>query len=137
MESGSLQWVDTVEEEHAQLRAWQRQHMQVNGWADGGYNHVLFPNWGRPEKVPRVYTFRGAQYVPAAQLNHNAGTLAVMVALGPDDPLTDDVKRRLFAFHRWAEDYAGHRLRVRGHGEVFGTECPGPRLRSFVKEMNA
>lgn len=101
-----------------------------NGWSDIGYNHVLFPN---PGGVPRIYTARGAQYVPAAQLRHNTGTIAIMVYMGADDMLHESTKSRLRSYVRWADDYSGNKLKIRGHGEVFGTECPGDQLRRWVR----
>lgn len=111
------------------MRDLQRGHF-ANGWSDIGYSHVLFPN---PEGVPRIYTARGAQYVPAAQLNHNEGTIAIMVYMGAEDMVHESTKARLRSYVRWVDDYTGRTVAVRGHGEVFGTECPGPDLRAWVK----
>lgn len=119
----------TAAEERQIMRDLQRGHF-ANGWSDIGYNHVLFPH---PDGLPRIYTARGAQYIPAAQLKHNTGTIAIMVYMGSADMLHDSTKARLRSYVRWADDYAGRRLRVRGHGEVVQTACPGPALREWVR----
>lgn len=133
-EAHSFAHVNTAAEERAQMRAWQNFHMDVRQWSDIGYNYVLFPNFGRPKQAPNIYVGRGFEYVPAAQFNHNAGTVAIVVALGDQDHVTDDVARRLRSFHRWAEDHTGRTLTVRGHGEVFSTDCPGPQLRKLIRD---
>jgi hypothetical protein len=119
----------TREQERAIMRKLQTDHMQGNGWSDIGYNHVLFPN---PIGLPRVYTARGAQYVPASQLGHNSGTISIMVYMGTDDVLLDSTKARLRSYVRWVDRYAGRRVWVRRHGAVVSTECPGPALRRWV-----
>lgn len=120
--------VTSPAEEKATIRGFQHQHIHVNGWSDIGYNHVM----GHFGPVPNVYTARGAQYTPAAQLGHNQGTIACCILIGPDDFLRQDVINRMRSYIRWAEEYTGNRLRVRGHGEVFGTECPGPSIRKAI-----
>jgi hypothetical protein len=133
-EADSFTHVNTAAEERSQMRAWQQFHMDVRGWSDIGYNFALFPNFGRPKQAPNIYVGRGLQFTPAAQLNHNTGTVAIVVAIGAHDHVTDDIARRLRSFHRWAEDRTGNKLRVRGHGEVFGTDCPGPQLRKLIHD---
>lgn len=114
--------------ERAIMREIQAGHF-ANGWSDIGYSYVLFPN---PKGQPRIYTARGGRYVPASQLKHNTGTISIMVYMGTGDELHASTKARLRSFVRWADKYAGRTLKVRGHGEVFGTECPGPELRRWV-----
>lgn len=121
-------WTEKREQEI--MRELQRQHMKDNGWSDIGYNHVLFPN---PNGVPRIYTARGAKYVPAAQLNHNAGTIAIMVYMGTTDTLHVSTQDRLRSYVRWADRYTNRTLRVRGHGDVVQTDCPGAALRGWVR----
>jgi hypothetical protein len=102
----------------------------ANGWNDIGYNHVMFPSGS--SRLPRIYTGRGAQYIPASQLDHNVGTISIMVYMSRDDFLHESTKSRLRSYVRWADNYSGNTLDIRGHGEVFGTECPGPQLRNWV-----
>ncbi len=111
------------------MRSLQAAHI-ANGWADIGYNFVLFPRVGA---TPRVYTARGARYIPAAQLNHNTGTLAIMVYTSPGEELAASTAARLRSFVRWADGYAGRTLAVRSHSEVVSTQCPGPQLRAWVQ----
>lgn len=121
----------TQMQERAIMRDLQRGHF-ANGWNDIGYNHVMFPSGS--SRMPRIYTARGAQYVPASQMNHNAGTISIMVYMGLDDFLHESTKARLRSYVRWADKYASKKLKVRGHGEVFGTQCPGSLLRKWVAE---
>jgi hypothetical protein len=126
-EPRSWERVDTQSEEEAILRSFQRSH-QGQGWADIGYNHVM----GNADAVPRLYTGRGAQFVPAAQLGHNTGTIACCILIGPEDFLRGDIIVRMRSYVRACEQFAGHRLRVRGHGEVVSTDCPGPQIRKAL-----
>lgn len=118
-----------MEAERAIMRQLQQGHF-ANGWSDIGYSHVMFPN---PDGLPRIYTARGAQYVPAAQLRHNTGTIAIMVYMGTDDILHESTKSRLRSYVRWVDDYAGHRVSVRGHRDAVQTTCPGPLLTDWVR----
>lgn len=120
----------TATQERTIMRDLQRQHQDGNGWNDIGYSHVLFPN---PNGLPRVYTGRGAQYVPASQLGHNEGTISILVYMGSEDKLHASTKARLRSYVRWVDTYTRGTVRVRGHGEVVGTECPGPKLRRWVR----
>ncbi len=121
--------------EHMAIHGIQRFHIQSNGWSDIGYNYVMVPNYGRRSRVPNIYEARGGQYLPAAQLHHNTDTLAICVLMGPNDHLSDDVKARLRSFVRWARRKTGNDLHVRGHREVTGTECPGPKLTAYLPEL--
>lgn len=137
----SYSHIDTRSEAAAQIRAWQAFHMDVRDWSDIGYSFVCFQPRGGLSMGDSLWRARGGPggsrlYVPASQLAHNTGTVSVCVALGDREDLLSDTKSRLRSFHRWAEGRAGHGLQVRGHGEVFGTECPGPKLRALVKELN-
>lgn len=120
----------TPRQERAIMRDLQRQHMVGNGWSDIGYSHVLFPN---PNGQPRVYAARGARYVPASQLDHNAGTISILVYMGTKDTVHRSTKARLRSYVRFVDEYSGNKVRVRGHREVTGTECPGGALMRWVR----
>lgn len=135
---GSWQHVNSTAKERAAIRDIQQFHMHdpAHKWCDIGYNYVLTPNWGRPSASPRIYVARGPHWTPAAQLNHNEHTLAILVLMGPNDPLTPEVKAKLHQFARYVTDKVGHDLRWRPHRAVTPTECPGPALAGFVGQLN-
>jgi hypothetical protein len=124
--------VTTVHEEVAQLRAIQAYHMDVHGWLDIGYSYVLCPPWGRSTRAGNIYTGRGFGVVPAGQLDHNEGTIALLVMAGGDDPVDNHLLKRLRSFKRWADEQAGHSLDVRPHSAVTATTCPGAHLRAAI-----
>lgn len=124
--------INSFLDERAAMRQIQLQHFG-QGWSDIGYNHVLIPDYIGDGHTPRIYTGRGWRYTPASQLEHNTGTISIMVLMGPSDPLTSEVTARLRSYVRWCDQLTGHKLSVRGHGEVVSTACPGPALRSWVK----
>lgn len=101
---------------------------------------MLFPNWGRPKEIPNIYTARGAQFIPAATLDDNLESIAICVAMGPQDPLLESVESRLRSYVRWAQDYCGHELHVLGHRQNVAhpgaTECPGPKLLAYVPTLD-
>lgn len=119
-------WSEASEREI--MRNLQRGHF-ANGWSDIGYNHVLFPS---PDGLPRIYTARGAQWTPAAQMKHNTGTIAIMVYAGTQDILHESTKTRLRSYVRWVDHYTGNKVNVRGHREVVQTACPGEVLQNWV-----
>lgn len=157
--AGSLLHINTRAEEAAHMRADQNFHMNARerlaradlagdtaratflrqefgdyederGWSDIAYNYEVFPSG-------RVYRGRGFTHVPAGQLNHNAGTVAVCCVLGSADrEIPSAMNLTLRRFVAWAEKYATHELKVRGHGEVVNTSCPGPALRAFVPRLD-
>lgn len=130
---GSLAAINTAAEERAWLRETQHFHMTKpdDPYIDLGYNLVM--GNGRDGKVPRVYTGRGLQYLPASQLGHNPGTASLCVILGARDELTDEMISRIRSVIRYVEQYSGNRLRVRGHREVVGTTCPGPQITAALR----
>lgn len=113
-------------QEQALLRSWLSQHMDTQGWSFIGYNFAVFASG-------RIYRLRGGDWVPAAQQGHNTNTIAV-VCVGP---VTDKMKAALVDLKNHLDRRAGRDLRVRGHGEVVNTACPGPELRKFAKTLHA
>lgn len=122
--------VNTPQEEEAAMRKYQDFHMDGRGWADFAYSFAVFPSG-------RVYRGRGMGNVPAAQDGHNTNTVAVCVVLGTKDKLTPVIKAAVEELRDHCREVAGHGLRVRGHGEVTSTECPGPTLRAWLAKLNS
>lgn len=131
----SWKHVNTVAEIKQTLRSFQDYHMDHNGWSDIGYTYLLAPERGKIQTSDTLWRARGPHWVPASQLNHNSGTVSVCVLMGPDDNLTEATKRRLRSLHRHVEKIAGRNVAWRGHCEVFGTECPGPALFNYIKDL--
>jgi hypothetical protein len=70
--------------------------------------------------------------IPAAQLNHNTHTLAIVViGHGGKDPLKADTRRAIVEIlHRYPvlQAFGGHR-------DVVATECPGDRFYARIPEL--
>lgn len=123
--------IQTRAQQRATMRAIQDFHMDHNGWSDIAYNYVVFQPQGRFRRA-RVYEARPTWAVPAAQLNHNSGTLAVCVVGNFDQ---EKVKRGTVERLKSVVRHVAHRFpihSVRGHRDVVSTDCPGDRLYAFV-----
>jgi hypothetical protein len=130
--------LDSRSEAIAQLRSWQQFHQVGRGWCDIGYNYACFQPRGSLDMGDSLWVARGGGYTPAAQLGHNQGTVAIVVAIGPDDELLEDTKSRLRSFVRWIKAQTREDLPVRGHQQAPGasTECPGFKLMAYMDDLN-
>lgn len=129
-EPGSWRHVNTEDEEKRTMREIQAFHMgPQRNWSDFAYSFAVFPSG-------RIYRGRGGPYVPAAQLGHNTGTVAVCVFLGPDDSVPENVVISLRWLKKYLEGKTGHTLKVRPHKSVTQTECPGPALTILARQLN-
>jgi hypothetical protein len=122
--------IDTAAEERAALRGIQAYHMDTHGWADIGYSFMVFQSG-------RVYRGRGMHIIPAGQLDHNTGTVAVLCLVGPDDQPSQAMLDSLRELIHFCERKAGRKVTVRPHSAVTATDCPGPRMRSWVPVLEA
>lgn len=124
-----LSHIDIDQEQDSYMRGIQNFHMDVRGWADFAYSFAVFQDG-------RVYRGRGRDVVPAAQLAHNTGTVAVLCVVGN----TEDPTRAMYLSLARLKDYldkkVGRDLRVRGHSEVTATSCPGPNVRALIPRLN-
>jgi len=123
-----LSHLDTDGEEDAFMRGVQDFHMDTRKWSDIGYTFVVF-------QTGRVYRGRGRGFVPAAQLGHNTGTIAVLCAVGNSESPSGAMIRGLIALKDLMDKRVGRDLRVRAHGDVTPTECPGPRVRAIIPQL--
>lgn len=121
--------VDTAAEERAFMRRIRDFHMDERGWQYFAYNHGMFLSG-------RVYQGRGIDNIPAAQAPHNTDGLAICVMMGTADRVTRAVRSQLKDYVRWSERTCNRDQRVRGHGEVNSTSCPGPRLQSMAAGLS-
>jgi hypothetical protein len=104
------------------MRAFREHHVVGNGWSDIGYNFVLFQPTGKIKKA-RIWKGRGRYRVPAAQLDHNAGNLAVSVVTDGNEPISKETVKAIAKLARKINARA-----IEGHRDVNSTSCPGDRL---------
>jgi hypothetical protein len=126
---GPAQSIDTGAEQEAVMRALDRFHTVDRGWAGIAYSYVVFQPYGRLRRA-RVFEGRGAGFIPAAQLGHNTGTIAVCVVDGGrGDELRPATRRALTRLARQLKREHGI-TRLGGHRDAPGqsTECPGPYI---------
>lgn len=113
----------TAERERAIVRETQDYHMDApdHRWNDIGYSFLVFQSG-------RIYRGRGMDWVPAGQLGHNTGTVAVCCMIGEHDDPNTALIRSVESLKHFCEHRAGHSLKVRPHSAVTQTSCPGPAL---------
>lgn len=149
----SALYVKTAAQQAARMRAYQRYHQIDNGWSDLGYHYVVFQPTakaapGAAEHLPSglgtrphgtralegaIFAGRLASKVPAAQMAHNAGTLAICVDAGPGDPIK---RRTLYLIETLINAFPSIE-RVGGHSDVVRTGCPGDELYGWVDRIAA
>lgn len=105
-------------------------HQQGRGWADIAYHFIMFQPRGRMQ-VAEIWAGRPTNVVPAAQEGHNTNTFAVCIVQMDPEPLKENTEWRC---GRLIRRYKNVR-RVRGHYEVFGTECPGRVIRARLDRI--
>lgn len=117
--------IDTLREQVMSMQGIQTFHQHGRGWSDIAYHAIVFqPQGGIP--LARVFLGRNPDQVPAAQLNHNAGTLAIAVY---GDFTRDKVAANTrFAIELAIARLAPHAETIGGHRDVVATQCPGDNL---------
>lgn len=102
------------------IRRWHTDPVQAGGrgWADIGYHFFI-------TKDGTIQPGRSVERTPAAQLGHNAGTIAVSLHGLAEKRFTQAQLDSLAAFCRAVQEaYRGRALRFRGHCEVANKACP-------------
>ena len=114
----------------AGLRAIQRYHQDVKGWADIGYSWLYDP------QLRTFYEGRGPGIQGAHTEGHNRSghALAVMGDFSRTDPPAH-VVADLASFCRWHTRYGPDRF-TGGHRDVGDTTCPGDRLYRLIPAIN-
>lgn len=126
--SHELAHIDTDQEQDAYARGIQNFHMDGRGWNDIGYSFMVFQDG-------RVFRCRGRDRVPAAQLGHNTGTIAVLCVTANGERPSNELYLALVHLKDKMDRLVGRDLRVRAHGDVFSTECPGPEIRALIPRL--
>lgn len=119
------EYADTLAEQKAIMRAIQRYHMDSNGWSDIAYHALVFQPYGH-RKYARVFEGRPISHVPAAQFNHNRGSVAVCVVgnFQGDDQVKTNTRHAIEVFLGTIPGLAT----LGGHRDVTSTTCPGDTL---------
>lgn len=121
--------LDHFEEQALAMRAVQNQHMDagIGGVlaSDIAYHFMIFQPHG---DIPyaRIFEGRPVSHVPAAQLNHNAGTIAICV-YGNFDHEDSLHRNTRFCIEVLCAHYPALKT-LGGHRDVVNTECPGDTL---------
>jgi hypothetical protein len=82
--------------------------------------------------IGESWEIRGVDIKPAATLNHNSHTYAILITVDGGNaasPAAVAEVRRLIAD---AERRAGKRLLIKGHGDFAATSCPGVGIRAQI-----
>lgn len=111
----------------ATVKSIQAFHMgPQRGWSDIGYSFLV-------DDQGRIYEGRGWLIVGAHAKDHNTSGIGVCY-LGYNAP-TAAAKRSIRELYDYACEKAGHKLLIRGHGQLSGnsTDCPGSTLLAWVK----
>jgi hypothetical protein len=123
---------NTLAKQKTKMRQIQDFHMDTRGWSDFAYHFAVFQPAG---SIRSARIFRGREsldVIPAAQLNHNSHTLAIVViGHGGKDPLKADTRRAIVEI---LNRYPGLQA-LGGHRDVVATECPGDRFYAHVPEL--
>lgn len=124
--------VKSLAAQKAVMREIQHYHQVNRGWSDIGYHFVVFQPYGNI-KFARVFEARPVYNVPAAQLGHNTGTLAIQVYAGPGDKLKKSTEWAIIQLLR--ESYARKVRKLGGHRDVVATSCPGDVIYRRIPEI--
>lgn len=129
--------IDKLAEQQAAMRGIQGFHMDTRGYSDISYAFVVFQPYGGLENA-RVFQGREVKFSPAAQLNHNTGTVPICVFgnFDRDDGVKPETITAIVRTIKWVErHHNGTLVTVGGHRDVTGTECPGDTLYAKVPEI--
>lgn len=130
-DSADANRIDLLAEQLAAVKGIQQFHMHTRGWSDIAYHYVVFQK-DRHHDHPVVVQGRLVHYVPAAQLGHNTGTLAICVygdfdAEGVKEG-TISTLAHLIRIHHSVSVVGGHR-------DVTPTSCPGQHLYPYIASV--
>lgn len=126
----------TLAAQERHMRETQNFHMDDpdRRWSDIAYHFVIFQPHGNLNYA-RIFEARDWHKVPAAQLGHNTGTLAICVV---GDFRTEVLKRNTrYAIELLLKNHSAARAvqTVGGHRDVVQTDCPGKELYRWVPRI--
>lgn len=125
----------SVEKEMAQLRAWEKWHVEGRGWRGLAYG------WGIGQSGT-VYRIRGWNTYGAHTgdwdgdgVNNNSDTIPfIWIASGNHHRVSPQAHLAIVRLRRYVEAESGRPLRFMGHQEVqSGTACPGTNGMDYVR----
>ncbi|MEE4377865.1 MAG: N-acetylmuramoyl-L-alanine amidase [Candidatus Competibacteraceae bacterium] len=97
------------------MRRW---HVNGNGWNDVGYHYFI-------TKQGHIQAGRPVGKIPAAQYQHNSGTIAICLHGLKEGLFTSQQFQSLIALCKSIDAaYPDKKLRFRGHREVANKACP-------------
>ena len=135
--SGPAEAIDTGAEQKEVMRRIQNYHMDVNGWSDIGYHFVVFQPYGRL-RLARIFQGRPVTAIPAAQLGHNSGTIAICVVDGlKGNKLRLSTKFQIIRLLRKLKKKNPTLRVLGGHFNVTSTSCPGPYIKPAIPSIAA
>jgi hypothetical protein len=133
--AGQGRSIETLEEQKATMRAIQAYHMDPKpkgqAWSDIGYSYVVFQPYGLLRRA-RVFQGRKFANVPASQYGYNTGNGSVCVVMAEGEKLKRSTRRLIREIH---SRFPGRAMK--GHRDVFGTECPGDALYNAIPKMRS
>jgi hypothetical protein len=115
--------INSLAEQKLRMRTYQAYHIQEKGWCAIGYHYVVFPEFGLG--YARIFEGRPRNAVPAAQQDHNEGTLAVCVVGAGDARMDDSQRYAVEVLLNWLKDQGAPLRTLGGHRDVTPTSCPG------------
>lgn len=123
----------------AAMRGIQNFHMDDNKWNDIGYHYVVFQPHG-DLRFAHICEGRMVRHLPAAQLGHNTGTVAICIygTIDGADPLHDNT---VYAIAKLLNGTRGHKTgitsieTVGGHRDVTQTSCPGDMIYNALSRI--
>lgn len=110
----------------AQVRAFQRYHQVIQGWADIGYDALACPHG-------RIIEGRGIQYRGSHCTGHNTTGHGVQIMVGQGNPVPPAALAAARRLYDALSRRAGRALAKRGHRDGMSTTCPGDELYRWVK----
>lgn len=129
--------LDHWDEQVAVMKGMQDYHMFTKGWDDLGYHFVVFQMYGNLEVV-RVLRGRPVNHIPAAQLNHNTGTVAICTVgnfQGDDAVKASTVAAIVDVINHVRANNADHISSIGGHRDVVLTSCPGDAMYAKLPDI--
>lgn len=123
----------TLAQSRQRLRNWRNMHVNVNGWADIGYNFAI-------DQSGNIFTCAGASYAGAHAANNNFVALGVLFIVGDNERPSAKARAAFRFLGKWLREEYGfdNLVAVMDHGRLPGesTACAGQPIRADVNAGN-